>query len=58
MYGSIEKENNNQFVDSDKIVFGGVTVYWCVTCEFNKIVALDSIRTLGLFKRKHYFIVR
>ena len=34
-------------------MFVDVTVDWCVTCKFNKIMSLDSIKTLYLFKIKH-----
>ena len=45
----------NEFIDDDKIFFYGVNVDWCVTCNFNKKTALDSIRVLELFKRKTSF---
>ena len=44
----------NQFVDADKILFDNVTVDWCVTYIFNKIVDLDSIRTLDIFRETSY----
>ena len=39
-----------QFVYSGKILFVDITAYWCVTCKYYKIVALDSIRTLDHFQ--------
>ena len=33
-------------------MFDDDTVDWCVTCKFNKIMDLYSIRTLELFQRK------
>ena len=35
----------------------GVTGYLCVTCKFNKIMALDTIRTLDLFHRKNVIVM-
>ena len=32
-----------------KIVFDDYTFNWCETCKYNKIMALDSDRTLELF---------
>ena len=46
----IEKKNI-RFLDYDKILFGDVTIDWYVTCKFNKIMALDSIRMLEIFQR-------
>ena len=46
------REKITQFVDADKIVFVDITSDWCVTCKFNKIMALDSIRTLDMFNRE------
>ena len=40
-----------QFVDYDKTVFDNVIVYWCVTCKFNRIMNLDSTRTVEMFHR-------
>ena len=40
-------------MDADKILFYNVTVDSCITCKFNKIVALDSIRTPDLFQKKN-----
>ena len=37
-----------------KIVFVDVTTDWCITCKFNKIVALDSIGKLDLFREKRH----
>ena len=36
-----------------KILCDDVTANWCVTCEYNKIVALDNIRTPDMFHRKN-----
>ena len=30
---------------------------WCVTCKFVKIVALDSIRMLELFKIENFIVM-
>ena len=36
---------------------GGVIVDWCVTYKFNKIMALDSIRTIDLFQRETALLI-
>ena len=41
-----------QFLDADKTVLDDVTFDLCTTCKIQKIMALDSIRTLELYQRK------
>ena len=36
-------------------MLGNVNDDWCVTCKFNKIMALDIISNLDLFQRKAKF---
>ena len=38
-----------------EIVFGDVTIDLCVTCNFNKIVDLDSIMDIDPFQRKNSY---
>ena len=47
----MDKKNITYFVDSDKIVFDDVTVYWHVTYTFNKTMALDIIMRIDMFHR-------
>ena len=52
IYGEIDRWNMTQFLGADKIVFDNITVCWCVTCIFNKIMTLHIIWTLELLQRK------
>ena len=52
--GEIEGKNIILFLDADKIVFGGVTVEWGVTCKYNEIIALESIWWLKCFIEKQF----
>ena len=58
LWQKFERNKINQFVDAGKIVFVDITADWCVTCKFNKIMALDSNRTLELFQRKNVIAMR
>ena len=58
IYGEIERGNITQFVDADKIVVDYVTVDWCVTYKFNKILDLNSIRAFELFSEKNHCNMR
>ena len=49
---NIERENTNQFVDSDETVFVHVTVDWCIACKFNQIIVLDGIRMINISQIK------
>ena len=52
----MDKKKITYFVDSDKIVFDDVTVYWYVTYTFNKTMAQDIIMRIDMFQRKLLFI--
>ena len=53
IYREIGRKKMTQFLDYDKIVFDDITVDWCITFIFNKIMALDSIRTFDMFQGKY-----
>ena len=52
IYREIGRKKMTQFLDNNKIVFDDITVDWCVTFKFNRVMALDSIRTFDMFQRK------
>ena len=53
IYREIGRKKMTQFLDNNKIVFDDITVDWCITFIFNKIMALDSIRTFDMFQGKY-----
>lgn len=58
VWRKFEKDKIRQFVDSGKVVFVDITANWCVTCKFNKIMTLNSNKTLELFERKNVIAMR
>jgi suppressor for copper-sensitivity B len=58
VWKKFEKDKISQLVDAGNIVFVDITADWCVTCKFNKIMSLDSNKTLELFERKNVIAMR
>jgi suppressor for copper-sensitivity B len=58
VWTDFEPDKIMKLVHQGEVVFVDITADWCVTCKYNKLMALDQNRTFNLFKKHGVIAMR